>query len=102
MLKKASRNKDADVPDIRADEPERAMEQFTDGLLAVYWLPPKTATASDDVSAAAVRRQLPPAATLPQWPDRVKLSFFAMSATIACGCAHASSQTDRGLAHTLD
>jgi len=28
VLKKASRNKDADdIPDVRADEPERAMEQ---------------------------------------------------------------------------
>ena len=35
MLKKASRSKDADVPDVRADEPERAMEQFTDGLRRV-------------------------------------------------------------------
>ena len=35
MLRKASRNKDADVPDVRADEPERAMEQFTEGLRRV-------------------------------------------------------------------
>lgn len=36
MLKKRSRNSDADdVPDVRADEPERAMEQFAKGLKRV-------------------------------------------------------------------
>jgi hypothetical protein len=36
VLKKASRNKGADnVPDVRADDPERAMEQFTNGLRRV-------------------------------------------------------------------
>jgi hypothetical protein len=36
VLKKPSRNSVADdVPDVRADEPERAMEQFTDGLRRV-------------------------------------------------------------------
>jgi hypothetical protein len=39
VLKKASRNKDADVPDVRADEPERAMEQFTNGLRIVLSVP---------------------------------------------------------------
>jgi len=46
VLKKASRNKDADdIPDVRADEPERAMEQFTAGLKRVLAAPkpkPKT------------------------------------------------------------
>jgi hypothetical protein len=35
VLKKASRNAGADVPDIRADEPDRAMDRFTDGLRRV-------------------------------------------------------------------
>lgn len=37
MLKKVWINKGAaaDVPDVRADEPERAMEQFSDGLRKV-------------------------------------------------------------------
>jgi hypothetical protein len=35
VLRKATRNKDADVPDVRADEPERAMAQFTEGLRRV-------------------------------------------------------------------
>jgi hypothetical protein len=36
MAKKASSNSSADdVPDVRADEPERAMEQFTAGLTRV-------------------------------------------------------------------
>jgi hypothetical protein len=40
VLKKASRNKDVDdIPDVRADEPERAMEQFTDGLRRVLAAP---------------------------------------------------------------
>jgi hypothetical protein len=39
VLKKDSRNKSADVPDVRADEPERAMEQFTDGLRRVLAAP---------------------------------------------------------------
>jgi hypothetical protein len=37
VLKKASRN--SDVVDVRADEPERAMEQFTDGLRRVLAAP---------------------------------------------------------------
>lgn len=28
-----------DIPDVRADEPERAMEQFTDGLRRVLSVP---------------------------------------------------------------
>jgi hypothetical protein len=39
VLKKDSRNKSADVPDVRADEPERAMEQFTAGLRRVLAAP---------------------------------------------------------------
>ena len=40
MLRKASRNSSADdVPDVRADEPERAMEQFTAGLRRVLAAP---------------------------------------------------------------
>jgi hypothetical protein len=40
VLRKASRNKDADdIPDVRADEPERAMQQFTDGLKRVLSAP---------------------------------------------------------------
>jgi hypothetical protein len=39
VLKKASRNKDADAPDVRADEPERAMAQFTEGLRRVLAAP---------------------------------------------------------------
>jgi len=39
VLKKASRSKDEDVPDVRADEPERAMEQFTQGLRRVLSVP---------------------------------------------------------------
>jgi hypothetical protein len=40
VLKKASRNSVADdVPDVRADEPERAMEQFTNGLRRVLAAP---------------------------------------------------------------
>jgi len=40
VLKKASRSKGADdIPDVRADEPERAMEQFTDGLRRVLATP---------------------------------------------------------------
>jgi len=36
VLKRASRNKDVgDIPDVRADDPERAMEQFTNGLRKV-------------------------------------------------------------------
>jgi len=36
VTKKPSRNSGADdVPDVRADEPERAMEQFTGGLRRV-------------------------------------------------------------------
>jgi hypothetical protein len=36
VLKKPSRNSDADeVPDVRADEPERAMDHFTAGLKRV-------------------------------------------------------------------
>jgi hypothetical protein len=42
VLKKASRNKDADVPDVRADDPERAMEQFTQGLRRVLAVPKAT------------------------------------------------------------
>jgi hypothetical protein len=39
VLKKDSRNKSADVPDVRADEPERAMEQFAAGLRRVLAAP---------------------------------------------------------------
>jgi hypothetical protein len=41
VLKKPSRNsREADdVPDVRADEPERAMEQFTNGLRRVLAAP---------------------------------------------------------------
>jgi len=39
VLKKLSRSKDADAPDVRADEPERAMEQFTNGLRRVLSAP---------------------------------------------------------------
>ena len=39
MIKKGSRNLKEDVPDVRADEPERAMEQFTDGLRRVLAAP---------------------------------------------------------------
>jgi hypothetical protein len=35
VLKTASRNKDADIPDIRADEPDRATERFKEGLRRV-------------------------------------------------------------------
>jgi hypothetical protein len=40
VLKKPSRSKDADhVPDVRADDPEHAMEQFTAGLRRVLAVP---------------------------------------------------------------
>lgn len=40
MPQRASTKKDADdVPDVRADEPERAMEQFTAGLRRVLLVP---------------------------------------------------------------
>lgn len=39
MLKKASRNNGADVPDVRADEPDRSMDRFTDGLRRVLSAP---------------------------------------------------------------
>ena len=40
MTKKPSRNSGVDdVPDVRADEPERAMEQFTAGLKRVLAAP---------------------------------------------------------------
>jgi len=40
VLKRASRNNDADdIPDVRADEPERVMEQFTAGLRRVLAAP---------------------------------------------------------------
>jgi hypothetical protein len=35
VLKKASRNIGADVPDVRADDPEHAQQRFTDGLRRV-------------------------------------------------------------------
>ena len=39
MLKKASRNKDVGAPNVRADDPDRAMEYFTDGLKRVLAAP---------------------------------------------------------------
>ncbi len=39
MLKKHSHNSDADAPDVRADEPDRANERFTEGLRRVLSAP---------------------------------------------------------------
>jgi hypothetical protein len=44
VLKKDSRNKSADPPDVRADDPERAMEQFTQGLRRVLAVPKNSLT----------------------------------------------------------
>ena len=45
MLKKATHSKGVDdVPDIRADEPNRAMEQFTEGLKRVLAKPKNVIT----------------------------------------------------------
>jgi hypothetical protein len=47
VLKKPSRNKDAGVPDVRADDPEHAMQQFTDGLRRVLAVPKRAVTTRD-------------------------------------------------------
>lgn len=39
MLKKPRQASDGDIPDVRADEPERAMEQFTAGVRRVLAAP---------------------------------------------------------------
>ena len=50
VLKKPSRNSSADVPDVRADEPDRAMIRFTNGLRRVL------AASKAEISVARLRR----------------------------------------------